>query len=264
MLPPSVPADLPAHGLDTAIVGREVRSFHLVESTQDIARAAGWQGTPEGLAVFADAQTAGRGRLGRRWQAPAGASLLVSVLLRPPARAAGSLTIVGSLAVCLAIEECTGLGCLLKWPNDVLIDTRKAAGLLAEGEMAGTEAGFVVLGIGINVNLEPDQLQGVAYPATSLSAQLGKSVSRLQLSVALLRHLDRLYLRACGGEPPVAEWRARLVTLGQHVLVETGAGTEEGLAEGVDETGALLLRRADGSLLSLLAGEVTLQAPFHR
>lgn len=252
-------AELVLRDLGTEVIGRQGRYHPVTSSTQDLAQAAGRAGVPEGVVFIADRQTAGRGRLGRPWQAPPGGSLLLSVLLRPAAGVYPVLSMAGALATCRAIEETSRLRASLKWPNDVLVRDKKVAGVLVEGEVAGSAADFAALGIGINVNLDPASLKGVTYPVTSLSAELGRSLSRVQVAQSLLRHLERLYLGASSGESPYGEWRARLVTLGKRVRVDTGRGTDEGIAEDVDQTGALLLRRGDGSLLTLLAGEVTLQ-----
>lgn len=169
------------------------------------------------------------------------------------------LSIAGGLGTCQAIEEVTKLEARLKWPNDVLVQGKKVAGILVEGEIVGGAPDFAVLGVGINVNLDPASLEGIPYPATSISAELGHEVARGDLAQALLRHLDRLYMAVRAGRSPVDDWRKRLITLGQHVHIDTGGGIEDGMAEGVDDRGALLLRRRDGTLATLLAGEVTLQ-----
>jgi len=259
----SMPSDLSPEavqrGLGTVVVGRSVHFYTTVKSTQDMAQAAGRAAAPNGAVFIADHQTSGRGRLGRIWQAPPGGSLLLSVLLRPSPPVYPILSMAGALATCLAIEEAANLSPRLKWPNDILLRGKKVAGVLVEGEVVGGTPDFAVLGVGINVTVDPASLEGLAYPATSLGAETGRIVSRGNLARALLCHLDRLYLEAASGGSPYFAWRERLATLGHAVRVDTGTEVEEGIAEDVDETGALLVRRADGRLIVCLAGEATLQ-----
>ena len=253
-------------GLCTRFIGRVARYYPVLASTQEAAKEAARAGVPEGAVFLADEQRAGRGRMGRRWLAPAGSSILLSVLFRPTMEVYPKLFMVASLAAALAIEETTGLRTDLKWPNDVLLRDKKVSGVLVEGEFAGEKLDFAVLGIGVNVNLDPTALTdptdqvGLLYPATSLSHEVGASVSRLTLAQSLLRHLERLYLRAAAGEAVHELWRARLVTLGKGAQVRSGDETVVGLAEDVDADGCLLLRREDGSLATFVAGDVTLQA----
>ena len=170
--------------------GRFGQDYRYVESCASTQRLLA-PDAPEGAVVVADVQTEGRGRLGRRWEAPAGTSLLCSVQLRPAAGASRypELTIVGAEACAAAIAAVTGLQPTLKEPNDVLIDRRKVAGVLGEAS-----EGRVVLGIGINVNVEGDRLPtDVRIPATSLLVEIGGPVDRRELLVGLLAALERRY-----------------------------------------------------------------------
>jgi BirA family biotin operon repressor/biotin-[acetyl-CoA-carboxylase] ligase len=172
------------------LLGRFGREYTFVESTPSTQRLLA-PDAPEGAVAVADEQTEGRGRLGRRWDAPAGTSVLVSVQLRPPAEAARfpQLTVVGAEACAEAIQALTGLQPTLKHPNDVLVAGRKVAGVLGE---AGE--GRVVLGTGINVNVPADELPSdVRFPATSLLAETGAQVDRVELLVELLAALERRY-----------------------------------------------------------------------
>lgn len=248
-----------AAGLGTAVVGREVRSYRQVGSTMDLAREAAQEGAPDGLVIVADEQTAGRGRLNRQWIAPPGSSLLTTILLRPSIEVAQKLTVIASLAVCEAIEEATGLSVRLKWPNDALINGKKVCGILIETD--SQDGHFVALvGIGLNVNFDPANLTDAVYPPTTLSHELGSEVDRLPLLRALLRHFDRLLAAAQNGVPVHEQWQRRLTTPGLRVRVTMSDGTvEEGVAEGVGPNGELLVRRADGSLATVVAGDVTLR-----
>ena len=245
-----------------AVIGREIRWYETLPSTNELARRLAEQGVPEGTVVVAERQTAGRGRLGRSWTSPAG-GIWLSVVLRP-ALAVEQFPLIG-LAACdataRAIEETTGLRPRLKWPNDVLVEGRKVAGLLLEaGPASGADPAWLVLGIGLNANVGPEALPDrPSYPATTLQAALGRAVDRGGLLRALLRALDGDYRELSrGGEAAVlGRWRARSETLGRYVRVATAAATVEGLAVDVDASGALLVRTDDGTERRTVAGEVT-------
>lgn len=246
--------------LATSFVGRSLHHWAALPSTMDEAWRRAQEGAPDGTVVLAEAQTAGRGRLKRSWWAPAGSSLLLSVLLRPglPARQAQRLTMICSLSVCEAISTVAGVHAQVKWPNDVLIDGRKVCGILTELAVAGEQLATAVVGIGINVNLDFGGAPPLMAPATSLMLVAGRRVSRTELLVALLSGLERRYAAVREGRSFHVEWAARMATLGHEVQV-SGAGVAWlGVAVDVDADGALLVRAEDGSLQRVLAGDVTL------
>ena len=245
--------------LRTEFLGRPIVYLARAPSTQDIAREEAQRGAPEGLAVLAEEQTAGRGRLGRSWESPAGTNLYVTLVLRPQVEALRSLSIVTPLAVAQAVEETTGLAARIKWPNDVLIAGRKLAGILIETEIAGQSVKYALVGIGLNVNLDVERIPEIAEIATSLKRETGREVAREEVLAALLNHFEALYLEARRGRPPLEGWKSRLETLGQRVRVTSAGSVEEGVAEDVDAEGSLLLRRDDGTRVTIPAGEVTLR-----
>lgn len=250
-------------GLTTAFIGQNLVYLPEVGSTNDAARLLAEQGAPEGSLVLADHQTAGRGRLARRWEAPAGSSLLLSLVFRPPLapHQVQRLTMVCGLAVADAVEAETGLRVALKWPNDILIDGAKAGGILVELVSTGERVEFVIVGIGLNVNLHPADLPGeLLVPATSLSQRAGREVGRARLLRALLQAIEVRYVALLQGHRPEGEWAGRLLTLGQRVSVSGAGSVVEGVAEAVDADGALLVRCAGGRLERILAGDVTLRA----
>jgi BirA family biotin operon repressor/biotin-[acetyl-CoA-carboxylase] ligase len=263
--------------LTTRAFGRELVYVPHTGSTNDVAKDLAAQGAPEGTVVLADEQAAGRGRMGRRWLAPPGTCLLCSILFRPhlPPTQAQRLTMLCSLAAADAVEQVAGLRVSVKWPNDLVVKSQspnlksqisnlksrnwcKLAGVLTETGVMGDRLDFVVVGIGINVNVEPDVLPSLAPDATSVLAEVGRRVDRGALLVALLDGVERRYEALRAGASPRREWAARLATLGQPVAVTTSAEVLTGVAESVDEGGALLLRTPDGALRRLLAGDVTL------
>jgi BirA family transcriptional regulator, biotin operon repressor / biotin---[acetyl-CoA-carboxylase] ligase len=225
----------------TARLGEPLIRLGRTTSTMDELAALAAAGAAEGTAVLAEAQTAGRGRAGRHWQSPPGTAILLSVLLRPtvPPTRLGVLPLVVGLAVAEAVEAEAGLSPWLKWPNDVLLDGRKLAGILAAARTEGTET-RVILGIGLNVNARRDQLPP---EAASLKVELGREQDREPLLAALLDRLDGAYRRfeSEGGAFEPAEWECRAAFLGETVLVADAGRTLQGVFRGVDGDGALIL-----------------------
>jgi len=249
--------------LTTQVFGRNLVILPRTGSTNDVAKGLAAQGAPEGAVVVADEQTAGRGRMGRRWSAPPGACLLCSILFRPdlPVTQAQRLTMLCAVAMADAVVQVTGLQAALKWPNDLIVRSpnwEKLAGLLAETGVRGEQLEFVVVGIGVNVNVGVEALPSLAPGAASILAQTGRETDRAALLTALLAGVEARYARLQAGEDPRLEWSARLATLGQVVEAATSDGVLTGVAESVDRDGALLLRTPDGRLHRLVAGDVTL------
>ncbi len=242
-------------------LGRLVRHFSAVGSTNDAARALAQAGAPEGLLVLAEEQTAGRGRYGRRWEAPRGSSLLASLLLRPtflPPERAFLLTALAALGIAEAVAHQTGLEVALKWPNDLLLAGRKVCGILVELEGQRGRLEWAVLGWGLNVNVDFSSAAPLSQTATSLATAAGHPWDRRPLLWACLERLEARYeaVRAGRGEEVWADWRARLDLLGAEVTVATPGETLIGRALDVAPDGALLVQRADGRLERVLAGDV--------
>ena len=248
----------------TKIIGRDIRVFRETTSTNDVIEKLARDGVKEGAVVFAEAQTKGRGRLGRKWISPAKKGLWFSVLLRPDLRPqeATQLTVASAAALRRAIESNTGLKAEIKWPNDILIRGKKVAGILTELHAEVDRVKHVILGMGVDVNLSPgDFPPEVRKLATSLKAELGKPVSRPELAVAILRELDRDYARVCSGRfaAVAEEWEKHCATLGRRVAIRMGTRQIRGRAESLSEDGALLLRTDHGHLERIVGGDVTLE-----
>jgi BirA family biotin operon repressor/biotin-[acetyl-CoA-carboxylase] ligase len=246
------------------VIGRDIQVFQQTTSTNDVVEKMGRDGVSEGVVVFAEAQTQGRGRLGRKWISPPRKGLWLSVLLRPDLQpqAATQLTIVSAVALRRAIEAQTGLRTEIKWPNDILVNGRKAAGILTElnGELDRVK--YLVLGIGVDVNLNAGDFPAeLRKHATSLKVELGKPVSRPELAVSLLRELDADYARLAGGgfSALADEWEAHCTTIGHEVVIRLGERTLRGRAESLGDDGALLVRTEHGHLEPIIGGDVTLE-----
>lgn len=245
-------------GLGTEIVGQQILCYPSVGSTNVIAKTMAAKETDEGLVILADEQTAGRGRHERRWEAPAGSSILMSVLFRPdlPADDINLVTVVVALAALDGIREVTDLEAALKWPNDILIDDRKAGGVLTESSFVGDRLDYVVVGLGLNVNFDPADYPEIPLAASSLMVVLGKPVDRSALVRAILTAADRRYQGVKAGHAPFEEWSQHLATIGQRVRVVLPGETVEGVAEAVSRRGTLRVRQDDGMLSEVAVGDV--------
>lgn len=272
-------ADVIRAALHTQFVGHSITCLESVDSTNRMAKEMALTGVPEGALVIAESQRQGRGRLGRQWLAPPGTSLLMSLILRPRLTPIHStrVTMVCALAVADAVERTTGLEARIKWPNDILLRGRKAGGILAELGVSNQELRFVIVGIGLNVNVDfdarlaqypadaaPDtsqaSLRELAMRSTSISRELGHDVSRLILLRNLLSSIERRYVALSAGHVPNQEWSERLETLGQEITVTADTEVFTGKAESVDDDGALFVRLPNGVLRRVLAGDVTLRS----
>ncbi|MBM4445255.1 MAG: biotin--[acetyl-CoA-carboxylase] ligase [Chloroflexi bacterium] len=230
-----------------------------VTSTMDVARQLVSEGAREGTVILADEQTQGRGRLGRHWVSRPDDSLSLSVILYPTVRQLPQLNMVASLATVRAITGITGLKPLIKWPNDILLSGRKVCGILIENIFDGPALKAAVIGIGMNVNLDPSYFPEIAATATSLSIEAGRDLSLQDLTARLLQEMDQLYGDLLRTGTVHDSWIPFVETVGKQVRIRSGDHIEEGRVESVDAKGSLILRRPDGSRAALDAGEVTLQ-----
>ncbi|HWF18378.1 MAG TPA: biotin--[acetyl-CoA-carboxylase] ligase [Verrucomicrobiae bacterium] len=248
----------------TRVIGRDIRVFEETTSTNDVVEKLARDDVREGAVVFAESQTRGRGRLGRKWISPARKGLWFSVLLRPPMRPATvtQLTIVAATALFRAIQSQTGLVPEIKWPNDILLRGKKTAGILTELSAEPDKVKYVILGVGIDVNLSAAEFPAdLRKLATSLRIETGQRQDRAELAVKILRQLDRDYGRVCAGHFEVVadEWESHCTTLGRRVAIRIGERTIQGTAESLDTDGALLLRTQHGRLERIIGGDVTVE-----
>lgn len=248
----------------TQVIGRDIQVFEQTTSTNDVVEKLARDGVREGVVVFAESQTKGRGRLGRAWMSPAHKGLWFSILLRPilHPQETTQLTVISATALRRAIKKVTGLAAEIKWPNDLLLNGKKTAGILTEMSAELDRVRHVILGIGVDVNLDaagfPTELRKIA---TSLKIESGSPICRAELAVEILRELDLDYARICAGKfSEVAdEWEAACVTIGKNVTVHMGERQFRGRAESLDDDGALLIRTEHGHLERVIGGDVMLE-----
>lgn len=250
-------------GLKTKTMGQSIYFYEETDTTNNRARELALEGAPEGTLVVAEKQTAGRGRRGKVWESPLGTGIWMSLVLHPqimPAEAS-VLTLLCGLATAEAIEAETGLSAGIKWPNDILINGKKAVGILTEMDCEMSEVHFVIPGIGINVNTASFPPE-IAEIATSLYLECGKTVSRRRLVHKVLERLEEHYetfLRTGSFAAMLEDYRKHCITLGKEVHV---LGREPFFAEALDITpeGELLVRRADnGKEEVVFSGEVSIR-----
>jgi len=265
-----LPEEIEAY-LHTRWLAREIEYFESIDSTNRQAMKRGREGAPGGTTIIAETQSAGRGRLGRSFFSPPFRNLYTTVLLRPRLTTADAPTLVHAAAIAVADALASEAdppdtkpedsAVEIKWPNDVLIRGKKATGILMELSAEAARVDFAVLGIGVNLNVEPD-----AFPdefrdrATSLSRECGRPIARARFAAALYDRLETvLDEHAAGGlEALRSRYEARFRMCGRTVRVEeVGGASFEGSARGIDVDGALLLESADGALTRVLAGDVT-------
>ncbi len=256
--------DLLARLGKTRVVGRDIQVFEQTTSTNDVIEKLARDGVKEGAVVFAESQTRGRGRLGRKWISPTRKGLWFSVLLRPSVnpQETTQLTVASATALRRAIKTVTGLSAEIKWPNDLLLGGKKVEGILTEMSAEVDRVRHIILGIGVDVNQDanefPAELRGIA---TSLKIEAGEAISRAGLATEMLRELDADYTRIGAGKFPqlADEWEAGCATIGKNVSVQMGARLIRGRAEALDDDGALLVRTEHGHLERVIGGDVTLE-----
>lgn len=251
--------------LKTETFGKVIHYFDETGSTNTVLSGLARNGASEGTAVIADKQTSGKGRLGRRWVSPPGVNLYMSVLFRPsmPAWESPLLTLLASIAVTETIRKTGIRNTSIKWPNDVQIEGKKAAGVLTEMEPRGDRVDFIVLGIGVNINMTREQIKRelgeTAKLATSLKENLGADVDRAKFTGDLLLELETWYetFNRRGKPFIIKEWTERWGGYNKRVRVGTEDGKViEGTATGINSEGHLLIRKEDGSTVGIITGDV--------
>ena len=245
------------------LIGSEILVFDETASTNDVVEHLAKSGAREGLVVFAESQTRGRGRHGRAWGSPRGKGLWFSVLLRPalPPAAASRITVAASVAVARAIRQSCRVDARIKWPNDVIVNDKKLAGILTELRAEADEILLAILGIGIDVNcVAGDFSPEVAKIATSLQIETGNTQDRVALAARVLAELDECYSAALENFEAMAdEWAQLCTTLGRQIVLTTAQRRLEGFAHALDGDGALLVRKDDGQIERVLGGDLAVE-----
>jgi BirA family biotin operon repressor/biotin-[acetyl-CoA-carboxylase] ligase len=244
--------------LKTQDIGCDIIYRPAVSSTMDVAREEIKNNAVHGSVVIADIQKHGKGRLDRAWISPPG-GVYLSIILYPSEELLSFLTMAAGLAVIDCIREVCGIEAAVKWPNDVLVNGKKVAGILAQSGILHSTDYYAVLGIGINADMNLSMQPEISTIATSLSNAIGKPVSRIEVVCSLLENFEKRYAALKSGQSLGKEWREHLVTLGKKVSVKSGQTIFEGIAESVSPDGSLLLRQYDGKLVEISAGDVTLR-----
>ena len=220
------------------------------------------QGYPEGTVVFANFQAAGRGRFSRSWISPRGENLQISILIKPCLHQLSQVNMSAALAISDAVEEITGQKSQIKWPNDVEVLGKKIAGILVESEITDRDTSYAIMGIGLNVNLQPKLHREIADKATSLAELCQSYVSRAQALRILIHHLNYYYDLVRGDISLLGMWEAKLNTLGKRITLSTQSRIMSGIAESINEDGTINIRLDDGTVFTGSSGEVTMERHF--
>lgn len=250
--------------LKTKAFGRVIIFYREVESTNDVAFDLAKKDAAEGTVVIADAQTKGRGRLQRKWISPPGFNLYLSIIFRPSisSKDAGVLTLVSAIAI-FEVLNSLGIKCHIKWPNDLLINRRKVAGVLTEMEPVGERVQFVLGGLGINLNMTRmmmnDLMGEVSEIATSVMEELGREVDRSEFAANVINLLETWYdvFKSKGKSTIINEWKKRWGDLNKRVRVRINRNVIEGIAYDLDENGFLLMRKDNGEIERVIVGDLT-------
>lgn len=245
-------------GLATQWAGCEIVYFEETDSTNRQARMLAREGAKHGTLVIADTQNAGRGRRGRGWISPAGEGIFMSLILRPqmPPSEVAKISLTLALAVARAIERETGLDARIKWPNDIVIGGRKVCGLLLEMDATAEKVESIVAGVGINVHQTAFDAE-IAHTASSLDLLTGKHVSRSAVVRAFLGEFEKAM--ALEDAQMMDAYRARSATIGQRVQVIALDGTYAGTAQGITQSGSLLVETDAGEVREVLAADVSVR-----
>ena len=252
--------------LTTRIMGRpSIVVFKQTDSTNQQAKLLAVQGAPEGTTVAAESQTSGRGRRGRTWLSPSGQGLCLSIILRPPLAPAQApqITLMAAVAIARTLEA-WGVQANIKWPNDILVEDRKIAGILTEISTEMDQVDWVVVGLGLNVNTPAHKIpSAIRGQATSVQIQKGHPLSRTELLCDLLHSFETCYeqLKAEGFGPIMKQWRRMSDIIGQQVFVDVMGTRHRGTVAAVDDDGVLILEDEEGRTRRIFSGDVTRVRP---
>lgn len=251
--------------LNTSVIGRNIQYFDQIDSTNLHAKRAAEEGFEDGTVILADEQLRGKGRLGRTWASPKGKGIWMTIMLKPKINTteAAKITLLAACSVCKAIEDICGVSPKIKWPNDLILNGKKVCGILTEMGAELDEINYLIVGIGINVNLNqeefPEELQTIA---TSIKAAKGSIVSRKDLAAAIINYFECYYnaFTASGSlKDFIQEYREKSAVLGKTIRV-ISSGTElQGNAVDISDEGQLLVQLENGIIKEIISGEVSIR-----
>lgn len=252
--------------MDTQWAAQQVCYYEETDSTNIRAKQLGEEGMPHGTLAVADIQSAGRGRRGRGWETPKGCSICMSILLRPeiPPVKAPMLTLVMAQSVAEGIKESTGVDVQIKWPNDIVLNGKKLVGILTEMSTEIDYINHVVIGVGINVNME-QFLKELSEKATSLRVELGHPMKRSPIIAAVMKKFEKnygLFIEAGDLEPIQDAYNSLLVNQGREVRILGAKEEYNAFSLGINKEGELLVRKEDGSMEAIFAGEVSVRGIY--
>jgi len=257
LLPPFIKA-----GLNTSLIAQQIVYYPEVDSTNLQAKSMAARGVLDGTLLLTEHQTQGQGRLSRKWVSPPGKNLLFSLIFYPsvPPTKAFQLTLLASLSVCKSLIFLSKIKAGIKWPNDVYVNNRKISGILTEFSATTDRVNWAVVGIGVNVNYDPSSDPEIEATATSIRRERGRSQRRIDLLRAILEEMDRLYGRFLRGDMVSVreEWLAHSIILRKPVVITADNYREEGIAETIDENGALMLLTDQGERKRIIYGDLSL------
>lgn len=244
-------------------IGRDLIFYDNLSSTNTAAVELAQKGYPEGTVIIADEQTSGKGRLGRTWISPKGKNLHMSIILQPSIspREATILTLMSAVSCCIALRKLLSIPISIKWPNDLMVNDKKIGGILTEINADIDKIAYAVIGIGININLDIENLpEDVMAIATSIKNETGEQFSRTAVVIEVLREIQKWYdiLLRKGKKDILSYWRDLSSTIKREVKVTMENKVFMGVAEGIDEEGLLILKLPDNSLMKVNAGDITM------
>lgn len=252
--------------LSTHWAGRQVIYLAETDSTNNQAKRLAEEGTVHGTLVVAEQQSAGKGRRGRSWSSPPGTGIFMSLVLKPELKpeCASMVTLVAALSVSRALEEVTGLKPMIKWPNDLVLNKKKVTGILTEMSAEPGKIQYIVVGIGINVNMTefPAELKDMA---TSLRLEAGRQISREELTAAFLKCFEEdfeQYEKTSDLSLLLEEYNKRLINRGNEVRILDPAGEYSGKALGINEKGGLMVERENRHIEVITSGEVSVRGVY--
>lgn len=248
------------NNLSNKIVGRNILYYDTLTSTMNKAKLLAESNESEGLVVIAEQQTKGRGRFSRNWISVPGQNISLSILLRPSIEQLAYINMAATLSVCEVIKNYTNLNTTIKWPNDVKLNNKKISGILIESQADSTKLIYAILGIGININFNPNNHLEISKIATSIYNETEKITDRTNFLISFLNTFNNFYFKIKNQESIVEEWSSKIETIGKNIEVNSNGVLIRGKAIEVTKQGDLIIELPDNKRKKITAGEVTLQS----